>query len=228
MTVQVRPKIEASWLEVLSEEFEQPYFAELKAFLLDEKRRYEVYPPGNCIFAAFDLTPFNQVKVVILGQDPYHGKGQAHGLAFSVPMGVPIPPSLLNIYKEINADCGLPIPSHGNLTFWAQQGVLLLNATLTVRANQAGSHQKRGWETFTDAAIKKLSELRTGIVFLLWGAYAQAKEPLIDRTKHFILKAPHPSPLSASRGFLGCGHFSKTNEILCSIGKSPINWSVNP
>lgn len=226
MGIDVNPQIEASWGDVLSNEFKQEYFARLKAFLLDEKQKYSVYPPGNQMFAAFNHTPFSQVKVVLLGQDPYHGPGQAHGLCFSVPKGIPKPPSLLNIFKELKADLGLPIPSHGNLEKWAQQGVLLLNATLTVRANQAGSHQKRGWETFTDAAIVALSQQRSGLVFILWGAYAQAKAQLIDKSKHHILVAPHPSPLSASRGFFGCGHFSKTNQLLTAMGLEPIDWCV--
>jgi uracil-DNA glycosylase len=220
------PKIEAEWLEILKDEFGKPYFEELKTFLLDEKRLYWVYPPGNRIFAAFDHTPFSKVKVVILGQDPYHGDGQAHGLCFSVPDGIPVPPSLVNIYKELNTDLGIQIPQSGNLEKWAGQGVLLLNATLTVRANQAGSHQRRGWENFTDEVIRNLSAKQSGIVFLLWGSYAQAKESMIDTSKHFVLKAVHPSPLSAYRGFFGCRHFSKTNELLESIGKPPIEWSL--
>ena len=220
------PKIEAEWLEVLKEEFLKPYFDELKAFLLDEKRLFRIYPPGNRIFAAFDHTPFSKVKVVILGQDPYHGDGQAHGLCFSVPDGIPVPPSLVNIYKELNSDLGIQIPQSGNLEKWANQGVLLLNATLTVRANQAGSHQRRGWENFTDEVIRKLSAQQSGIVFILWGSYAQAKESMIDTSRHFVLKAVHPSPLSVYRGFFGCRHFSKTNELLKSIGKTPIDWSL--
>ena len=220
------PKIEAEWLEVLKEEFAKPYFNELKSFLLDEKKAYRVYPPGNRIFAAFDHTPFSKVKVVILGQDPYHGDGQAHGLCFSVPDGISIPPSLVNIYKELHSDVGIQIPQTGNLEKWANQGVLLLNATLTVRANQAGSHQRRGWENFTDEVIRKLSAKQSGLVFILWGSYAQAKETMIDTSKHFVLKAVHPSPLSVYRGFFGCRHFSKTNELLISIGKTPIDWNL--
>ena len=220
------PKIEAEWLEVLKEEFAKPYFNELKSFLLDEKKAYRVYPPGNRIFAAFDHTPFSKVKVVILGQDPYHGDGQAHGLCFSVPDGISIPPSLVNIYKELNSDLGIQIPQTGNLEKWANQGVLLLNATLTVRANQAGSHQRRGWENFTDEVIRKLSAKQSGLVFILWGSYAQAKETMIDTSKHFVLKAVHPSPLSVYRGFFGCRHFSKTNELLINIGKTPIDWNL--
>lgn len=220
------PKIEPEWLEVLRPEFEKPYFAGLKSFLLEEKKLYRIYPPGNRIFAAFDYTPFSKVKVVILGQDPYHGDGQAHGLCFSVPDGIALPPSLVNIYKELNTDLGIPIPKSGNLEKWAKQGVLLLNATLTVRANQAGSHQRQGWEIFTDEVIRQLSSRHTGLVFILWGSYAQAKETLIDTSRHFILKAVHPSPLSVYRGFFGCQHFSKTNELLNSAGKEPIDWNL--
>ncbi len=218
------PQLEPEWLEVLQPEFNKPYFTELKSFLLDEKRTYKVFPPGNRIFAAFDHTPFSKVKVVILGQDPYHNDGQAHGLCFSVPDGVTIPPSLVNIYKELNSDLGVPIPRSGNLEKWAKQGVLLLNATLTVRAYQAGSHQKRGWENFTDEVIRQLSARHSGLVFILWGSYAQAKESMIDTSKHYILKAVHPSPLSVYRGFFGCRHFSKTNELLAGAGKEPIEW----
>ncbi|HON69640.1 MAG TPA: uracil-DNA glycosylase [Tenuifilum sp.] len=223
----MKPQIEETWKNVLMDEFKKDYFIKLKEFLVEEKKKYTVYPPGSQIFAAFNHTPFNSVKVVILGQDPYHGPGQAHGLCFSVPKGTPAPPSLQNIFKEINSDLGLPIPNHGNLEKWAKQGVLLLNATLTVRANQAGSHQNKGWETFTDAAIKALSDQHKGLVFILWGNYAQAKTCIIDTNKHFILTAPHPSPLSASRGFFGCKHFSKTNRLLTSIGKEPIDWSLD-
>ncbi len=222
----ISPKIEASWLEVLHDEFQKDYFARLKEFLVVEKRQYPIFPPGDQIFAAFDTTPFDQVKVVLLGQDPYHGPGQAHGLCFSVPEGIAQPPSLVNIFKELNTDLGIPVPRHGNLEKWARQGVLLLNATLTVRANQAGSHQKQGWETFTDAVIRTLSDRHTGLVFLLWGNYAQAKDVLIDTQKHHILKAVHPSPLSVHRGFFGCKHFSKTNEILEAQGKAPVDWSI--
>ena len=218
------PKIEREWLDVLKPEFEKPYFSELKSFLLEEKKHYRVYPPGQSIFSAFNHTPFSQVKVVILGQDPYHGDGQAHGLCFSVPDGIAIPPSLVNIFKELNTDLGIPVSKSGNLEKWAKQGVFLLNATLTVRANQAGSHQRRGWENFTDEVIRQLSARRTGLVFILWGSYAQAKEALIDTSKHFILKAVHPSPLSVYRGFFGCRHFSKTNELLIKSGKQPIDW----
>lgn len=220
------PQLEESWLKVLGNEFTLPYFLELKKFLLNEKQSYRVYPAGRNIFEAFNRTPFYNVKVVLLGQDPYHGKGQAHGLCFSVPVGVKTPPSLDNIFKELSSDLGLKIPNHGNLTKWADQGVLLLNATLTVRADQAGSHQNKGWEQFTDRAISALSDLREGIVFLLWGSYAQAKDKLIDESKHFILKAPHPSPLSVYRGFYGCKHFSKTNEILFETNREPIDWQL--
>lgn len=226
-TGEIKPQIEETWKNVLMDEFKKDYFIKLKEFLVEEKKKYTVYPPGSQIFAAFNHTPFNSVKVVILGQDPYHGPGQAHGLCFSVPKGTPTPPSLQNIFKEINSDLGLPVPNHGNLEKWAKQGVLLLNATLTVRANQAGSHQNKGWETFTDAAIKALSDHHKGLVFILWGNYAQAKTSIIDANKHFILTAPHPSPLSASRGFFGCKHFSKTNRLLTSIGKEPIDWSLD-
>ncbi len=224
--IKAEPNMEPEWLEVLKPEFGKPYFNELKSFLLEEKRQYRVYPPGNRIFAAFEFTPFSKVKVVILGQDPYHGDGQAHGLCFSVPDGVTKPPSLVNIYKELSTDLGIPLPASGNLEKWAKQGVLLLNATLTVRANQAGSHQRRGWENFTDEVIRQLSARHSGLVFILWGSYAQAKETLIDTTKHVVLKAVHPSPLSVYRGFFGCRHFSKTNEILLSKGKEGVDWSL--
>ncbi|MFA5971017.1 MAG: uracil-DNA glycosylase [Lentimicrobiaceae bacterium] len=222
----MEPRIEPEWLDVLRPEFEKPYFKELKSFLLEEKKLYRIYPPGNRIFAAFDYTPFSKVKVAILGQDPYHGDGQAHGLCFSVPDGIALPPSLVNIYKELSTDLSIPIPKSGNLEKWAKQGVLLLNATLTVRANQAGSHQHHGWENFTDEVIRQLSARHTGLVFILWGSYAQAKEALIDTSKHFILKSVHPSPLSVYRGFFGCRHFSKTNEMLIKEGKDPVDWSL--
>lgn len=220
------PKIEPSWLEALRPQFEAPYFAQLKEFLVAERQQHICYPPGGSIFAAFDHTPFHKVKVVILGQDPYHEPGQAHGLCFSVPQGIKVPPSLVNIIKEINGDLGTAIPTtQGNLTGWADQGVLLLNATLTVRAHQAGSHQHHGWETFTDAAIQALSAQRNGIVFLLWGSYAIAKKQLIDTARHYVLTAPHPSPLSAYRGFFGCRHFSQCNSLLLQQGQQPIDWS---
>lgn len=219
------PQIEESWRLALQPEFNATYFSELREFLKVEKESKVIYPPGSRIFAAFNFTPLTAVKVVILGQDPYHGEGQAHGLCFSVPESVKPPPSLMNIYKELHNDLGIPIPTTGNLENWAKQGVLLLNATLTVRAGDAGSHQGRGWETFTDQVIKTISDLRAGVVFLLWGNYAQAKEELIDQKKHFVLKAPHPSPFSAARGFFGCKHFSKTNQILKKIGLEEINWN---
>ena len=222
----VHPVIEASWGKVLTDAFRQPYFAELKSFLLEERRQHVVFPPGSLIFNAFNQTPFDRVKVVLLGQDPYHEPGQAHGLCFSVRPGVPIPKSLINICKELQSDVGVPFPRCGDLTAWARQGVLLLNATLTVRAHVAGSHQNHGWELFTDTVIRKLSEGREHVVFLLWGQYAQAKAPLIDQRKHLVLKAPHPSPLSASRGFFGCRHFSKANAWLVSQGMEPVDWHL--
>ena len=219
-------KIDPSWYAVLQPQFEAPYFAKLKEFLVAERSQYTCYPPGSRIFAAFDTTPFDRVKVVILGQDPYHDAGQAMGLCFSVPHGIQVPPSLVNIITEINSDLGTAIPTTcGDLTGWAEQGVLLLNATLTVRAHQAGSHQRHGWEEFTDAAISALNERRSGLVFLLWGSYAIAKRKLIDPRRHHILTAPHPSPLSAYRGFFGCHHFSRTNQFLTSQGQSPIDWT---
>ncbi len=222
----IDPSIHPGWKTVLSDQFEAPYFMELKNFLISEKQKHLVYPPGNLIFNAFDQTPFDEVKVVVIGQDPYHGPGQAHGLCFSVPDGVKPPPSLVNIFKEINSDLGISVPEHGNLEAWAKQGVLLINATLTVRANMAGSHQGKGWEIFTDAVIKAISDKKEGVVFLLWGKYAQAKSPLIDAHKHLILKSAHPSPFSAYAGFMGCGHFSKTNNYLKSIGKKEIDWKL--
>lgn len=220
--------LEKSWLEALGEEFEKDYMIALKAFLVEEKQNgHTVYPKGADIFNALNHTPFDQVKVVILGQDPYHGQGQAHGLSFSVQKGVAVPPSLKNIYKELAEDFpGYIIPNHGELTKWADEGVLLLNATLTVRAHEANSHQGRGWEKFTDRVITELSNKREGIVFLLWGKYAQNKSALIDGRKHTILMAPHPSPFSAHTGFLGCKHFSKANEILQKEGKAPIDWQI--
>lgn len=201
----------------------------LSAFLRDEKRKgKEIYPRGDQMFAAFTHTPFEHVRVVILGQDPYHGPGQAHGLSFSVPRGIPAPPSLENIFKEIARDLRLPRPSHGNLETWAQQGVLLLNSVLSVERGLAASHQKKGWEGFTDAAIAALANERRGLVFMLWGAYAQKKGAVIDRTRHLVLESVHPSPLSAHRGFLGCGHFSKANEYLVEQGERPIDWSLPP
>jgi uracil-DNA glycosylase len=219
-------KIERSWKEQLTGEFQSPYFAHLKDFLVSERLKGKtIYPPGTKIFSAFDYTPFEKVKVVLLGQDPYHGTGQANGLCFSVPDGISPPPSLVNVFKELNSDLGIPIPQKGNLEKWAKQGVLLLNATLTVQANTAGSHQGKGWENFTDAVIRTLSEKKNGLVFLLWGKYAQSKEKLIDASKHFILKAAHPSPL-AGGAFFGCRHFSKTNELLRQQGLEPIDWKL--
>ncbi|MCH8903238.1 MAG: uracil-DNA glycosylase [Bacteroidetes bacterium] len=221
------PDIEPSWKSALMEEFQKPYFAEIKAFLLKEREDGRtVYPRGKEIFNAFNSTPFDQVKVVIIGQDPYHGKGQAHGLCFSVPDGIAPPPSLVNIYKEINDDLEIPVPSSGNLSSWAKQGVLLLNAILTVRAGQAASHHEAGWESFTDAAIRQLSEKKEGIVFLLWGKYAQDKALIIDGAKHHMLMAPHPSPFSANSGFFGCKHFSQVNELLEKQGMKLIDWAV--
>ena len=217
-------KIEPSWKELLKDEFEKPYFSELIQFVKNEYKTTKIYPPGKLIFNAFDHCPAEQTKVVILGQDPYHGPGQAHGLCFSVPEGIEQPPSLQNIFKEINNDLGKPIPTSGNLERWAEQGVLLLNATLTVRAHQAGSHQNKGWETFTDAVVRTISERKQGIVYMLWGSYAQKKGAIADPQRNFILKAVHPSPLSVYRGFFGCRHFSRANEYLRSISKEPIVW----
>lgn len=217
-------QIEESWKQILSAEFEKDYFRQLTDFVRNEYRSTTVYPPGKLIFNAFNLCPFEQVKVVIIGQDPYHGPGQAHGLCFSVNDNVPFPPSLRNIFKEIQDDLGKPIPESGNLTRWAKQGVLLLNATLTVRAHQAGSHQRRGWEEFTDAAIRALAEQREHLVFILWGAYAQKKGAFIDRSRHLVLTSVHPSPLSAHNGFFGNRHFSRANEYLLQHGQTPIEW----
>lgn len=222
----INPAIEDSWKQVLWDQFQAPYFSALKDFLVEEKKHYRVFPPGGCIFNAFNSTPFDQVKVVIIGQDPYHEYGQAHGLCFSVQDGVPFPKSLINIFKELSDDVGFVTPRSGNLQKWAQQGVLLLNATLTVREHAAGSHQGHGWEAFTDCAIQRLSQQREGLVFLLWGNYAINKRALIDPSKHHVLTAAHPSPLSAYRGFFGCRHFSKTNQLLTQMGKEPINWQL--
>ncbi|MEN8156016.1 MAG: uracil-DNA glycosylase [Bacteroidota bacterium] len=222
----IDPDIEAGWKKILWEEFQSPWFSQLKAFLVEETTAHTIYPPGKLIFNAFQHTPFDRVKVVILGQDPYHGEGQAHGLCFSVPPGIRQPPSLVNIFKELHSDLGIHIPDHGSLVNWADQGVLLINATLTVRAAQAGSHQNRGWETFTNAVIQKISEQKTGVVFLLWGRYAQAKEALVDTNKHLVLKAAHPSPLSAYNGFFGCKHFSRTNAYLEAQGAERVDWSL--
>ena len=220
-----RVKIEAGWKAALMEEWGKPYFQQLRAFLVQEMQSgYVVYPPAPLIFNAFDLTPFDQVRVVIIGQDPYHGPGQAHGLSFSVPPGIGIPPSLRNIYKELQEDVGITIPTHGNLEKWARQGVLLLNAMLTVRAGQAGSHQRKGWETFTDAAIRVLNAQKEGLVFLLWGKYAKEKGAIVDTQRHHVLTAPHPSPLA--QGFVGCRHFSQTNALLQAQGSPAIDWQV--
>ena len=218
-------RIEESWREILQEEFDKPYFSTLVNFVRQEYSQTTCYPPGRLIFNAFAQCPWTAVKVVIIGQDPYHEPGQAHGLSFSVNDGVPFPPSLQNIIKEVSSDVGAPLPASGNLTRWAQQGVLLLNATLTVRAHQAGSHQHRGWETFTDAVIKRLSDGKDHLVFLLWGGYARSKVKLIDRSRHLVLESVHPSPLSANRGgWFGNHHFSQTNSYLMQNGLAPIQW----
>ncbi len=217
-------KIEQSWKEQLASEFEKPYFKELTDFVRQEYSRTTVYPPGPNIFSAFDHCPFDKVKVVILGQDPYHEPRQAHGLSFSVREGIPFPPSLINIFKEIENDLHKPMPKTGDLTRWADQGVLLLNATLTVRAHQAGSHQNKGWETFTDAVIHRLTESRNNIVYILWGSYAQKKGAFIDKNRNLVLTSAHPSPLSAYRGFFGNKHFSKANDYLIAGGQEPIDW----
>ena len=219
-------KVEESWEKVLFDEFEKPYFEALKAFLAEEKETHTIYPKSANIFGAFNNTPFENVKIVILGQDPYHGENQAHGLSFSVQDGVPHPPSLRNIFKELKDDMGCPIPKSGNLSQWAKQGVFLLNAVLTVRASEANSHRNQGWENFTDAVIKLLSAHKEHLVFILWGAPAGAKESLIDEKKHLILKAPHPSPLSSYRGFFGSKPFSKSNEFLTCKGIKPISWCL--
>jgi uracil-DNA glycosylase len=219
--------IEESWKTVLQEEFDKPYFRELKEFIKAEKSGGRIiYPAGSNIFAAFDHTPFDKVKVVILGQDPYHGPGQANGLCFSVSPGVRVPPSLQNIFKELKDDLDLPIPANGDLRAWAMQGVLLLNATMTVRQGEPGSHQNKGWETFTDRVISLLSEKRENLVFLLWGKFAQSKELLIDHNKHLVLKSHHPSPFSADRGFFGCRHFSKANQYLVQHNIPAVNWQL--
>lgn len=222
----INPVIENSWKQLLSEEFRSEYFFKLKEFIIRGKKKYKIYPPGSEIFSAFNYTLFDKVKVVILGQDPYHGKGQANGLCFSVKDGIAKPPSLQNIFKELQNDLGYPIPVSGNMEKWAQQGVLLLNATLTVRAGQAGSHQNKGWENFTDAVIKTLSEKKENLIFILWGAFAQAKEKLIDTSRHYIIKSAHPSPFSADRGFFGSHPFSRTNEFLKKAGVKEIDWSL--
>ena len=220
-------KIESSWKEVLKEEFKKPYFSQIVTHLKTEKEQGKtIYPPGPLIFHAFEATPFEHVKVVILGQDPYHGPRQAHGLSFSVQKGIPPPPSLVNIFKELHDDVGVPVPTHGHLEKWAQQGVLLLNASLTVRASEPMSHAKIGWHYLTDAAIKKISELRNHVVFILWGKFAQEKKALIDTKKHLILTSAHPSPLSAKSGFFGNHFFSKTNAYLMQQGMDPIDWAL--
>ena len=217
-------RIEEGWKKALSHEWEEPYFKELTAFVGERYRNARIYPPGSRIFAAFDECPFNNVKVVILGQDPYHGPGQANGLCFSVNPGVAMPPSLINIFKEIQSDTGAPMPDNGDLSRWASQGVLLLNATLTVEANRAGSHQGQGWEQFTDEVISRLSRDRDHLVFILWGSYAIRKSALIDQTRHLVLTSPHPSPLSAHRGFFGNHHFSRANAYLAASGETPVAW----
>lgn len=222
----IQPNIDPSWQKVLSEEFQKDYFKTLKHFLEEEKKTEKIYPPGKQIFAAFDNTPFDKVKVVLIGQDPYHGPGQANGLCFSVSEGLRLPPSLQNIFKELKSDLNLAIPSSGDLSKWAKQGVLLLNTVLTVRHRQAGSHKDKGWEQFTDAVIKTLSDKKTNLVFILWGNFARSKKALIDPSKHYILEAPHPSPFSAHQGFFGSKPFSKTNAILQEAGKEPIDWSL--
>ena len=220
-------QIEESWKTILKEEFDKTYFQQIVTFLKAEKSAGKIiFPPGPLIFNAFNKTPFSNVEVVLLGQDPYHNKGQAHGLSFSVPDGIAKPPSLINIFKELENDLGIVPPKSGNLEKWAKQGVLLLNASLTVRQNEPGSHSKIGWLQFTDSVISKISENKRGIVFLLWGKFAQEKQSLIDETKHHVLKAAHPSPFSAERGFFGCRHFSKTNELLTLQQKEPIDWKL--
>lgn len=220
-------KIEESWKETLKDEFSKPYFQQIALHLKIEKSQGKIiYPPGPLIFNAFNTTPVEKVKVVIIGQDPYHGPGQAHGLCFSVQHGVPPPPSLVNIFKELHDDIGIKIPDHGNLTHWAQQGVFLLNASLTVRSGEPMSHAKIGWATFTDTVIKKISEIKKHVVFMLWGKFAQEKRSLIDETRHLILRAAHPSPLSAHAGFFGCRHFSKANEYLIKKGIDPVDWHL--
>lgn len=218
--------IPESWLPALVAEIDQPYYQQLYRFVSEERKKYRVYPPGPDVFNALRYTPFEQVRVVIIGQDPYHDENQAHGLAFSVRPGVPTPPSLQNIYKELRNDVQFRVPNHGCLIPWAEQGVLLLNAVLTVRAHQANSHQGKGWENFTDAVLRAVNGVNRRVVFLLWGSYAQRKAEGIDTSRHTVLKAPHPSPLSASRGFFGCAHFSQTNTALQSAGLSPINWQL--
>ncbi|MFM2305663.1 MAG: Uracil-DNA glycosylase [Bacteroidota bacterium] len=228
MSETAQVQIEEGWKLALNDEFNKPYFPLIKQFIVEQKAKGKtVYPPGALVFNAFNLTPYNQLKVVILGQDPYHGPGQAEGLCFSVPQGIKPPPSLVNIFKELKTDLGITPPNHGSLVKWAQQGVLLLNASLTVNAGEANSHAKCGWQTFTDAVIKKISDDKEGIVFLLWGNFARAKKVLIDTNKHFVLEAAHPSPLSGG-AFFGSRHFSQTNDILKKQGKEPIDWNTAP
>jgi uracil-DNA glycosylase len=224
----ISPNIEESWKKALWDTFQTDSFVKLKAFLRQEKEHFIIYPPSAEIFNAFNLTPLDKVKVVILGQDPYHGPNQAHGLCFSVRKGIKPPPSLVNIFKELHQDVGIPIPEHGELTSWARQGVFLLNAILTVRQSEAGSHQGKGWEMFTDQVIRSLNEKRENLVFMLWGKYAIAKSALIDPNRHLVLTAPHPSPFSAHTGFLGCRHFSAANRYLTEHDLTPINWALNP
>lgn len=220
------PQLEPSWLAVLGDEFRKPYMRRLKAFLVEEKRRFRVYPPGREMFNAFAYTPFDRVRVVILGQDPYVAPGQAHGLCFSVRRGVPPPPSLVNVFRELNRDLGVPFPDHGELTHWARQGVLLLNTVLSVRAGKPASHRQRGWEQLTDRVIEELNARRDGLVFVLWGAAARRKTRMVDQRRHLVLRAAHPSPRSADRGFFGCRHFSRINEHLRSRGEAPIDWRL--
>lgn len=229
-TAEQRPvQLEPSWLGLLESEFEQPYMKALRSFLMQEQSAgAQIYPPGELIFNALNTTPFEQVRVIILGQDPYHGPDQAHGLCFSVQPGVRIPPSLKNIYQELHDDLGVPVPAHGCLTHWAEQGVLLLNAVLTVEAGKANSHQNKGWEQFTDRVIKLLNDRAENLVFMLWGSYAQRKGGVIDRQRHLVLQAPHPSPLSAYRGFFGCRHFSQANQYLRQHGLQPVEWQLPP
>ncbi len=222
----IKPELEESWNVALLDEFRSQYCIELRDFLKEEKKQFEIFPRGDQIFLALNMTPLPSVKAVILGQDPYHGPGQAHGLSFSVPDGVKFPPSLRNIFQELSTDLNLPVPKNGNLEKWAREGVLLLNASLTVRRSEAGSHQGKGWETFTDSIIRTISDLRAGIVFILWGKYAQDKEKLIDKSKHFVISSPHPSPFSVYRGFFGSKPFSRTNKILIDSGLQPIDWDL--
>jgi uracil-DNA glycosylase len=225
-TTAPRPQIHESWFPWLEEQFSQPYFSALKQFLVDEKAKFKVYPPGSMLFKAFNKTPFEQVKVVILGQDPYHGEGQAEGLSFSVAKGIKIPPSLVNIFTELQNDLGYEIPAHGSLGSWAESGVLLLNTALSVRAGEPTSHRNQGWEIFTDFVIRTISENREHVVFILWGKFAHEKESFIDHSKHLVLKAPHPSPYSAAAGFFGSKHFSKANAYLEANGIEPVNWKI--